>query len=118
MHYNVRLVEVWIYKHAWTAHKAGYSTGQCWDNICDIVYNYSKDNSAILSQLKLRLDAVLMLAYHLRRWPNFDPTLGQCFVCARALMVVWARQIPVNAEHLCSFYTMLVDHRRQWAVIV
>ena len=46
-----------------------------------------------------RLDAVLMWAHCLQCWPNVKPTLGQCFVCAWALISVWARQMH-NKRHV------------------
>ena len=102
------LVQEWIYKHAWMAHKAGYSTGQCWEFICHIVHNYSRENSVILSKFPAPwLDAVLMVAHRLRHWTNFNPTLGQCFLCSQGQMVVWLRQMHADMGYSYSVFVFI-----------
>ena len=48
---------------------------------------------------KPRLYAFLMLVHCLQCWPNVEATLGQCFMCAWALMSVWAWQMH-NIRHV------------------
>ena len=139
-HYDVHLVEVWIYKHAWTALKAGCSTGQCWDDICDIVHNYSRENPTntrrwsndgimfIQSRRRWassrstycicweggepRLYGVLMLAHCLRRWPsgNRRTTLGQHWISIVRTLGICQTGVCLETVPCLSTLWMLVDN--------
>ena len=79
------------------AHKTGCSTDQCWDNVCDIVHNYSRENPA---NTRHKSDDGFMLVQRRRRWASLKPALRQCLVFAGKAAI----PSKLKTSTRCCFY--------------